>query len=63
VKKMKLLTWLIQFLEFLGGERDIPPAGFPALGNPLFWGIWWGALSLVIYVFCGQSSKFIYIDF
>jgi len=60
---MKLLKWLTQFLEFLGGARDTAPAGLSALGNPLFWGIWWGALSLVIYVFCGQSSKFIYIDF
>jgi len=55
--------WLTQFLEFVGGERDTPPAGFPALANPLVWGVWWGGLSLVIYVFCGQSSKFIYIDF
>jgi hypothetical protein len=60
---MKLLTWPTQFLEFLGGARDHPPAGFPALYHPWFWGIWWGALSLLIYVFCGQSSKFIYIDF
>jgi hypothetical protein len=60
---MKLLMWLTQFLEFLGGERDAPLAGFPALANPLVWGVWWGVLFLVIYVFCGQSSKFIYIDF
>jgi hypothetical protein len=60
---MKLLTWLTQFLEFLGGARDNPPPGFPAIADPVFWGIWWGALSLLIYVFCGQSSKFIYIDF
>lgn len=60
---MKLLTWLTQSLEYLGGSRDQPPVGLPGLTNPLFWGIWWGALSLVIYVFCGQSSKFIYIDF
>ena len=60
---MKLVAWLTQLLEFLGGSRDGPPVGFPAAYNPLLWGLWWGALSLVIYVFCGQSSKFIYIDF
>jgi hypothetical protein len=61
---MNLLTWLTQFLEYLGGSRDNQPPGFPvAVANPVFWGLWWGALSLVIYIFCGQSSKFIYIDF
>jgi len=60
---MTILTWLRSWLEFLGGSTDHAPAGFPATGNPLLWGVWWGVLSLVIYVFCGQSSKFIYIDF
>jgi hypothetical protein len=60
---MRLLTWLTQFLEFFGGARDTAPEGFPAIANPLLWGIWWGVLSLVVYIFCGQSSKFIYIDF
>jgi hypothetical protein len=60
---MKLLTWLTQLLEYVGGSRDCPPAGLPVTYNPLLWGVWWGVLSLVIYVFCGQSSKFIYIDF
>jgi hypothetical protein len=60
---MNVLIWLTQFLEYLGGSRDHPPQGFPVVANPVFWGLWWGALSLVIYIFCGQSSKFIYIDF
>ena len=60
---MTLLTWLTELLEYLGGSRDNPPAGFLSVANPLFWGVWWGVLCLVIYVFCGQSSKFIYIDF
>jgi len=63
MKRMTPSTWLRQLLEFLGGSADHPPAGFPVTANPLFWGVWWGALCLVIYVFCGQSSKFIYIDF
>lgn len=60
---MNVLVWLTEALEFLGGSRDEAPAGFPALPKAVLWGLWWGALSVVIYIFCGQSSKFIYIDF
>jgi len=61
---MSRLAWCQNFLEYLAGEKDAPPAGFPvALCNFLFWGIWWSILVLIIYVFSGQSSKFIYIDF
>lgn len=60
---MLLLSWLKHALEYLGGERDSPPAGFPlSLGSP-FWGLWWWGLTALIFLFCGQSSKFIYIDF
>ena len=56
--------WMKQILEYLGGERDKPPLGFPILLSIWwFWGLWWGALSVLIFLFCGQSSKFIYIDF
>lgn len=56
--------WIQQVLEYLGGERDGAPAGFPVLlSNWWFWGLWWGVLSVLIFLFCGQSSKFIYIDF
>lgn len=62
---MTTLTWLTAFLEYLGGSRDDPPSGFFSAfaSSPFVWGLWWGALCLAIYVFCGQSSKFIYIDF
>lgn len=61
---MTTFEWFKQALEYLGGERDEPPAGFPiSLGNWVFWAIWWGALALLIFAFSGQSSKFIYIDF
>ena len=60
---MSAITWLKEACEYLGGAVDTPPAGLPlALTSP-FWGLWWGLLSLVIAMFCGQSSKFIYIDF
>ena len=56
--------WIRQILEYLGGERDDAPPGFPVLlSNWWFWGLWWGVLSVLIFLFCGQSSKFIYIDF
>jgi hypothetical protein len=56
--------WLIAVLEYLGGERDEPPDGFSVtLAHWWFWGIWWAVLLLLILVFSGQTSKFIYIDF
>lgn len=62
--ELPLMDWVKQVLEYLGGERDGRPPGFPfELSNWLFWGLWWGALCLLIFLFCGQSSKFIYIDF
>jgi len=60
---MNVLIWVTETLEFLGGSRDEAPAGFPTLPKAVLWGLWWGALLVVIYIFCGQSSKFIYIDF
>jgi hypothetical protein len=60
---MAWLIWLKAACEYLGGERDLPPAGLRlGFGSPL-WGLWWGVLACIILVFCGQSSKFIYIDF
>jgi hypothetical protein len=56
---MNVAIWI----TLLGGSRDEAPARFPRAPKVLFWGIWWGALAIAIYVFCGQSSKFIYIDF
>jgi hypothetical protein len=61
---MTTLLWAQRLLEYLAGEVDSPPEGFSIrLSNILFWGLWWGFLAAIIYVFSGQSSKFIYIDF
>jgi hypothetical protein len=50
-------------LEYLGGESDDAP---PFLTGRAEWAVralvWLAAIGL-IYAFCGQSSKFIYIDF
>ncbi|MBA3683788.1 MAG: hypothetical protein H0W72_00865 [Planctomycetes bacterium] len=54
---------LRDMIEYLCGERDDPPSGFSWRPGPWFWGAWWGVLACVIAMTCGQSSKFIYIDF
>ena len=60
----RAMEWVKSLAEYLAGERDEAPSGFPVtLGNWLFWGLWWAALAIVIFIFSGQSSKFIYIDF
>ena len=52
-----------QLLEYIGGSSDECPAWFRLpVASPL-WGLWWGLLICLIILFCGQASKFIYIDF
>jgi hypothetical protein len=56
--KMKLV------LEYLGGaSEELPMDSFRWMSGPLWWGLWWAVLILLIVAFSGQSSKFIYIDF
>jgi hypothetical protein len=59
---MKALNSLMAFFEFIGGSRDELDSKqrryFPWLR-----GLWWGLLAGGIILFCGQTSKFIYIDF
>jgi hypothetical protein len=59
----RLLTRLIEILDYLGGTSAKPPAW---LGRGLpgwVWGLWWSLLLGLIVLFSGQTSKFIYIDF
>ena len=56
------LTRFKQALEYLGGAQD-ELDWMPPLSNSWFWGLVWTALCTLIYVFSGQNSKFIYIDF
>ena len=55
--------WVQELAEYVGGERDAPPAGVPVGPSSWLWGLWWGLLIAVIAATCGQSSRFIYIDF
>jgi hypothetical protein len=49
--------------DYLGGSREEPPEGLPLLASPWWLGLWWGLMIGLILLFCGQTSKFIYIDF
>ena len=60
---MNRLAWIKNIADYFGGAEDVPPAGFPLQPSSSLWGVWWGALTIVIALFCGQASKFIYIDF
>jgi len=57
------LAWIKHFFDYLGASREEPPPGASFLASPFWLGIWWGVLIGLILLFCGQTSKFIYIDF
>ena len=60
---MKAFQTFKAFCEYLEGCSDQPPPGFPSLSDGWIRGLWWGLLILVILLFSGQTSKFIYVDF
>jgi hypothetical protein len=51
------------WLEYLGGVGEHEPVGWPSRWSWLLMGIWWSVALIGITCFCGQTSKFIYIDF
>jgi hypothetical protein len=60
---MRAIAWFKDLCDYLEGARDAPPAELTLpLTSPL-WGLWWAVLLIIILVFSGQTSKFIYIDF
>jgi len=61
---MKILESFKMVCEYLGGSRDDLPLHTAAFfSKGLYRGLWWGLLAGSILLFCGQTSKFIYIDF
>jgi hypothetical protein len=57
------LAWIKHFFDYLSASREEPPPGAEFLASPIWLGIWWGLMIGLILLFCGQTSKFIYIDF
>ncbi len=56
-------TTLKHRIEYVTGSRDDAlESAMPSMRS-VSWGVWWGMLLYVIVLFCGQTSKFIYIDF
>lgn len=61
---MQTLIRFKRVLDYLSGAADFPPDGSPRfLTHPVFLGIWWAILIVLVVLFSGQTSKFIYIDF
>lgn len=58
-----LFAWIKHFFDYLVASREEPPPGAAFLASPLWLGLWWGLMIGLILLFCGQTSKFIYIDF
>jgi hypothetical protein len=50
-------------LDYIGGCTEQPPEKVAAWLSPWLWGLWWAFLAMLVIFFCGQTSKFIYIDF
>jgi len=62
-KIASVFSWIKNFFDYLGASREEPPPGAAFLSSPWWLGIWWGLLIGLVLLFCGQTSKFIYIDF
>jgi hypothetical protein len=60
---MKVFTWFKSLCEFAEGCGAPPPPGVEKFACGWVRGLWWGVLLGIIILFCGQTSKFIYIDF
>ncbi len=60
MKTLETVKWICEYLE---GAREEPPPPMEWLSSGLVRGLWWGLLAGAILLFCGQTSKFIYIDF
>ncbi|HXT11998.1 MAG TPA: hypothetical protein VN873_10590 [Candidatus Angelobacter sp.] len=62
-KIASIFSWIKNFFDYLSASAEEPPPGAEFLASPWFLGLWWGVAIGLILLFCGQTSKFIYIDF
>jgi hypothetical protein len=62
-KVTAVLSWIKNFFDYLSASREEPPPGASFLASPIWLGLWWALMIGLILLFCGQTSKFIYIDF
>jgi hypothetical protein len=60
---MQLMLTIKRVLEYLGGADTERPSPLAPPLSSWMWGLWWTLLAIVILFFCGQASKFIYVDF
>lgn len=60
---MQLMLAIKLFLEYLGGAETTRPSKLAPPLSSWMWGLWWTLLATAIIFFCGQASKFIYVDF
>ncbi len=60
---MKIFQRIKSILEYISGCTEQAPVEVPTRLAPWLWGLWWALLAVLVIFFCGQTSKFIYIDF
>lgn len=58
-----MLITFRETIEYLAGQRDNGPASVARIPAWLLRSAVWLLSIALIYFFCGQTSKFIYIDF
>jgi hypothetical protein len=58
-----MLTTLRHTLEYLAGQRDEPTPWLARIPAWLSGCVVWLVAIGIIYIFCGQATKFIYVDF
>lgn len=58
-----MIATLYRTFEYIAGETDTPPSFLENRPRWVLRTVTWCAAIVLIWLFCGQSSKFIYIDF
>jgi hypothetical protein len=58
-----MLLGLRTTLEFLAGESDLMPSFLARVPAWVYRSLVWILSLTLIYIFCGQTTRFIYIDF